>query len=105
MWAWILPHGIPELSAIVLSGGAGILLGQSLLRPGELSRGESLRCAGIEAALTTVGIGGMLFIAAIIESYVRQSQLSTTARLVFAFVTGLLWIAYFVNGWRLERIR
>jgi hypothetical protein len=45
----------------------------------------------------------MLFIAAIIESYVRQSHLSTAARMWFAGVTGVLWFAYFANGWRLER--
>lgn len=103
MWAWILPHGIPELSAIVLSGGAGIMLGQALLRPGDRSRSESLRRAGEEAALTTMGVAGMLFIAAIIESYVRQSELSTSARLWFAGITAAAWIAYFTNGWRLER--
>ncbi len=103
MWAWILPHGIPELGAIVLSGGAGILLGQSLLRPGVLSRRESLRRAGMEAGRTAVGVGGMLFLAAIIESYLRQSHLSTAARMWFAGVTGVAWLLYFLNGWRLER--
>ncbi|MCA9052855.1 MAG: stage II sporulation protein M [Planctomycetaceae bacterium] len=103
MWAWILPHGIPELGAIVLAGGTGIMLGQALLRPGELSRAESLRRAGTEAGLTTIGLAGMLLIAAIIESYVRQSHWSTSTRLAFASVTGVAWTAYFYNGWRLER--
>jgi uncharacterized membrane protein SpoIIM required for sporulation len=103
MWAWILPHGIPELSAIVLAGGAGLLLGQSLLRPGELSRAESLRRAGVEAGRTAIGVAGILFIAAIIESDLRQSHLPTSVRLCFAGVTGVLWVAYFANGWRLER--
>ncbi|MFV0445078.1 MAG: stage II sporulation protein M [Planctomycetaceae bacterium] len=103
MWAWILPHGVPELGAITLAGGAGLLLGQSLLHPGSLSRSESLRRAGREAARTAVGVGVMLFVAAIIESYVRQSQLSTSARLWFAGMTSLLWLLYFANGWRVER--
>ena len=102
MWAWILPHGIPELGAIVLAGGTGIMLGQALLRPGELSRAESLRRAGAEAGRTVLGLAGMLFIAAIIESYVRQSHLSTSARFWFAGVTGLAWALYFANGWRIE---
>jgi uncharacterized membrane protein SpoIIM required for sporulation len=103
MWAWILPHGIPELGAIVLAGGAGILLGQALLRPGQLSRAESLRRAGFEAGRTAIGVAGMLFMAAIIESYIRQSQLSTSARLWFAGLTGAAWLVYFANGYRLER--
>lgn len=103
MWAWILPHGIPELGAIVLAGGAGLMLGQAVLQPGQLSRGESLRRAGLEAGRTALGIAGMLLLAAVIESYVRQSQLSTSSRLVFAAVTAMLWMVYFLNGVRLER--
>lgn len=103
MWAWILPHGVPELGAIVLSGGAGLLLGWSLLRPGELSRAESLRRAGAEAARTALGVAAMLFVAAIVESYVRQSELSTPARLWFAAASAAFWALYFVNGLRLER--
>jgi uncharacterized membrane protein SpoIIM required for sporulation len=103
MWAWILPHGVPELGAIVLSGGAGLLLGRSLLRPGALSRAESLRLAGAEVARTAVGVALMLFIAAIVESYVRQSQLSTSARLWFAALSLLCWTLYFANGARIER--
>jgi uncharacterized membrane protein SpoIIM required for sporulation len=103
MWAWILPHGIPEIGAIILSGGAGLMLGQALLTPGDLSREESLRRAGGELAKTAVGVAVMLFIAAIIESYLRQSELSTSARLGFAAVTGALWTLYFANGWRQER--
>ena len=48
-WAWILPHGVTELSAIILSGGVGLLLGMAVLSPGELTRTESLRRAGNEA--------------------------------------------------------
>ena len=83
-WAWILPHGITEISAIVLCGGVGLLLGKSVLSPGELTRTESLRRAGNEAVPVCLGVAGMLVLAAIIESYLRQSHLSTEARLIFA---------------------
>jgi uncharacterized membrane protein SpoIIM required for sporulation len=103
MWAWILPHGIPELTAIVFSGGAGLMLGWALLQPGRLTREESLRQAGLEAGKTAIGVALMLFIAALIESYLRQSTLSTVARLWFAGVTGVMWCLYFANGWWQER--
>ncbi len=103
MWAWILPHGVPELSAIVLAGGAGLALGNSILRPGLLTRTESLRRAGLEAARTAGGVLGLLLIAAIIESYVRQSHLTTSTRLWFAGGSLLFWTLYFANGWLHER--
>lgn len=103
MWAWILPHGITEFGAIFLCGGVGILIGKSAIAPGDLSRIESLRRAAKAAGLTLAGAAGMLLFAAIIESYLRQSNLSTTSRLLFAAGTGLFWVAYIWMGFVAER--
>ena len=103
MWAWLLPHGVTELGAIILCGGVGLVLGRSIVRPGELSRTDSLRIGGREAARTAVGVALMLIAAAIIESYVRQSHLSTNQRLAFAAATGLFWALYI--GWGFFRER
>jgi hypothetical protein len=40
----------------------------------------------------------MLVMAAIIESYVRQSHWSTAARLAFAAATAVFWAVYFGYG-------
>ena len=101
-WAWILPHGITELGAIALCGGVGLMLGVAVVRPGLLTRTESLRQAGVEAARICIGIAAMLFVAAIIESYLRQSHLSTSARFAFAAASALFWIAYITHGFLRE---
>ncbi len=80
-WAWILPHGVTEISAIILCGGVGLLLGKAVLSPGALTRMESLRRAGNEAVAVTLGMAAMLVVAALIESYLRQSYLSNESRL------------------------
>ncbi|MDB5337249.1 MAG: protein of unknown function transrane [Planctomycetaceae bacterium] len=103
LWAWILPHGIPELGAIVLFGGTGLLLGHAVVSPGKLTRAESLKRAGMDAAQTVVGAGGMLFLAAILESYLRQSHLSTPARLIVAAASALFWTAFILHGYIRER--
>jgi uncharacterized membrane protein SpoIIM required for sporulation len=103
MWAWILPHGVTEIGAIILCGGVGLRLGQAVVSPGLLSRTESLRRAGIEAGAMAIGVGAMLVAAAIIESYLRQSHLSTTARLAFAAGSALFWALYLVHGAIRER--
>ena len=41
MWAWILPHGITELSAITLCGGVGLMLGRAVVSPGLKTRAEA----------------------------------------------------------------
>lgn len=102
-WSWILPHGVTELWAVVLCSGAGLRLGHAVISPGLLSLGESLRRQGLEAARISLGVAGMLIIAAIIESYLRQSHLSIPLRFVFSGVTLLFWLAYFKRGALCER--
>lgn len=94
-WAWILPHGVTELSAVALCGGIGLMLGDAVVSPGLATRGESLKRAGSEAVRILLGVALMLVFAAIIESYLRQSNLSLPARYLFAGGTALFWVAYF----------
>ena len=103
MWAWILPHGITEMGAIILCGGVGLMLGTAGVRPGALSRAQSLKLAGRESARICLGAAAMLALAAVIESYVRQSHWSTSMRLLFAGGTALFWIFYIGYGVWLER--
>lgn len=103
MWAWLLPHGVTELGAIILCGGVGLVLGRSIVRPGTLSRSDSLRLAGLEAGRTAIGVALMLIAAAVIESYLRQSHLSTGQRLAFAAGTAVFWALYIAFGFVRER--
>jgi len=97
-WAWILPHGVTEIGAIVLCGGCGLMLGKAVISPGIVSRSESLRRAGIEVGAICIGVTLMLIAAAVIESYLRQSHLPSYARLTFAGATALFWMLYFFSG-------
>jgi uncharacterized membrane protein SpoIIM required for sporulation len=103
LWAWLLPHGVTELSALVLCGAAGLVLGQSLLFPGELSRLANFARRGREAGLVVVGAVVMLFIAALIEGIFRQVVMDVTVRYIVALATLLLWAAYFVYTARRAR--
>ncbi len=103
LWAWLLPHGVTEIGAIILCGGAGLMLGMSLLRPGHLTRTRSLVLAGREAARLVMGVVPMFIIAGFIESFLRQSHLSTEARLIFAAATAVFWALYILAGWLVER--
>jgi uncharacterized membrane protein SpoIIM required for sporulation len=103
MWAWILPHGVTELGAIMLCGGTGFILGRAVLAPGLQTRTDALRAAGREAGTTAMGAFVMLLFAAVIESFLRQSHLSTAARLWFAFGTAVFWTLFIVHGFIRER--
>ncbi len=103
MWAWILPHGITEIGAIVLCGGTGLQIGWATVCPGARSRAAALKEVAAETGRTIIGAGLMLIFAAIIESYFRQSHLSTTVRLTFAAATAVFWILYISFGFIQER--
>jgi uncharacterized membrane protein SpoIIM required for sporulation len=82
--AWILPHGVPELTAITLCAAAGLLLGLAVAAPGRGGRAAALREA-LDPALLLFGASIPLFAAAaVVESFVRESALGTAPRLAVA---------------------
>jgi len=66
---FVIAHASFELTAIVLSAQAGLLLGYSLFITRGLSRGASLKNAGKIALPIIAGAAGMLVIAAAIEAF------------------------------------
>jgi uncharacterized membrane protein SpoIIM required for sporulation len=78
--AWIMPHGIPELGAIFLCGGAGLAIGHRVLNPGGQPRGAAIRKTAGEASLIALGCVPLLLAAGFIEGIFRQSEASTLMR-------------------------
>jgi uncharacterized membrane protein SpoIIM required for sporulation len=68
-YSFVSTHSAFELTAIVLSGAAGLRLGHALLAPGRLTRRQSLVSATRETAVIVYGFMAMLLIAAAIEAF------------------------------------
>jgi uncharacterized membrane protein SpoIIM required for sporulation len=100
LWSFVAPHGVLELPAIFIAGGAGLRLARALLFPGVLSRRDSLAVGGTEAVRLLVGVIPMLIVAGTIEAFFSPS--STPASLKFMAATALftLLIAYLWSGSR-----
>ena len=95
LWAWLLPHGVTELSAVALCGAAGLALGQALVFPGRRDRLSALAARGREAAVLVVGAVAMLFVAALVEGIFRQLVHSVPVRYAVAAAFALGWALYF----------
>jgi uncharacterized membrane protein SpoIIM required for sporulation len=95
LWAWILPHGVTELGAVVLCGAGGLALGQALVFPGRLDRLAALRTRGREAAVLVLGAIAMLFVAALVEGIFRQLVHAVPVRCAVAGGFAILWALYF----------
>ena len=68
-YSFVVTHGAFELTAIVLSGAAGLKLGHSLLAPGRRTRRQSLVHAAGECVVVVYGVTAMLIVAAAIEAF------------------------------------
>jgi uncharacterized membrane protein SpoIIM required for sporulation len=75
LWSFVAPHGVLELPAIFIAGGAGLRIAQGLLFPGVLPRRDSLAQAGVEAVQLVLGTIPILIVAGLIEAFVSPTSL------------------------------
>jgi uncharacterized membrane protein SpoIIM required for sporulation len=84
--AWLGPHGVPEIGAIILAGGAGMSMGHRLLNPGKLSRQDALTGTAKRACIVAMACVPLLIIAGVIEGTFRQSYASLETRYALMFL-------------------
>ena len=93
-WAWLLPHAIPELLAITLCASAGLLIARAVLAPGRIGIAAALRAASGPALELVVASVPLFVVAASIESFLRQSTISTAVRFAVAAFAVASMVAY-----------
>jgi len=93
-WALILPHGIIELTAIFISGGAGLMLAKGLLLPGQHTRFQSVIKQAKNSVSLVIGVIIMLVIAGIIEGFFTPLPIQGLFKLSFAAFTAILLFIY-----------
>jgi uncharacterized membrane protein SpoIIM required for sporulation len=74
-WSFVAGHSAPELTAIVLSGAAGLRLGAALVAPERLSRRAALAAAARRAVQLVYGAAALFTLAAFIEAFWSPLQL------------------------------
>ena len=102
LWAWILPHGVTELLAIVLCAAAGLAMGESVLFPGRHARLANLALQGRRAGELVVGSVLLFLVAGLIEGLFRQLVHDILVRWALAAATAVFWAVYFRSAGREE---
>lgn len=68
-YSFVVTHSAFELTAIVLSGAAGLRVGHALVAPGRLTRRQSLVHATRESVIVLYGVTALLLVAAAVEAF------------------------------------
>jgi uncharacterized membrane protein SpoIIM required for sporulation len=93
-FGFILPHGMLELTAVFVAGGAGLKLGWTLIDPGRSSRLEAVARQGRATAAIALGLVAVLLVSGFLEGFVTPSPLPASARIAIGLAAELLFLAY-----------
>jgi uncharacterized membrane protein SpoIIM required for sporulation len=93
-WPGIVPHGIAELSAIFVCGGAGFALAGGLLMPGSRRRSDALKAAAQDAIKMALGTIPMFIFAGMVEGMFSHQPIAPSYRYLFAIINGTGWYLY-----------
>ncbi|MEV6428375.1 stage II sporulation protein M [Nocardia sp. NPDC051463] len=99
-FGFILPHGMLELTAVFVAGGAGLKLGWTLIDPGRSGRLEAVARQGRATAVIALGLVGVLLVSGFLEGFVTPSPLPASARIAIGFVAEVLFLVYVFGAGR-----
>jgi len=87
----ITPHGLLELTAVFVAGGAGIRLGWQIVAPGPRPRAVALAEEGRSTLTIALGLVVVLLVSGMVEAFVTPSGLPTWARIG---IGAIVWVAF-----------
>jgi len=94
LWSFVAPHGVLELPAIFIAGGAGLLLAKGMLFPGLLPRRDSIARAGTEGVQLMLGTIPILIVAGSIEGFISPSHLAPHWKFILAAIFATIFFLY-----------
>jgi uncharacterized membrane protein SpoIIM required for sporulation len=101
---WLLTfvagHGVLELTAIFIAGGAGLLVARALIAPGDLTRRDALVLAGRRAVRLVACAVLLLCLAGTIEGLLSASDAAPAYKFAVSAASAVLLVFYFASGRR-----
>ena len=105
IFGMVAPHGVLEIFAIIVSGGAGLKIGWAVIAPGDLPRVQATVAAAREAVRLVAGVVVMLAIAAVIEGFLSPQTegllQANEPRVLLGVTVWLVAMAWLLAGDRL----
>jgi uncharacterized membrane protein SpoIIM required for sporulation len=94
LWSFVAAHGVLELPAIFIAGGAGLGIAKGLLFPGNLPRRDSLVQAGGRSVRLVLGTIPLLVVAGLVEAFVSPTTLPARVKFLLAGGLATLLVLY-----------
>ena len=94
IWTFMCGHAPFELTAIVISGAAGLQMGYSLVETGGRTRVGSLRQVAPSIARQILGAACLLLIAAVVEGFWSPSSVPAPVKWTVSAVFSILVLTY-----------
>ncbi len=92
----ILPHGLLELTSVIIAGAAGLRLGWAVIDPGDRTRATAFAEEGRRSVVLVLGVFATLLVAGIIEGFVTGSALPTAVRVGIGVTVEVVFLVYAV---------
>ena len=97
-WAFIVPHGMLELTAIFIAGGSGLLMAYKVIVPGVRPRAYQLKKQALQSVQLLLGTLPLFVIAGLIEGFFTPAPIPPEAKYAVAGLTVLALCAYVYFG-------
>ncbi len=91
----VMLHGTLEISAIILAGGAGLRMGNSILFPGTYSRLDSFKAGAKDGLKVVMGLMPVFIAAGFIESFVTRYANMPSVIKGTIILASLIFIIYY----------
>ncbi|HEY3142303.1 MAG TPA: stage II sporulation protein M [Acidimicrobiales bacterium] len=95
-WGLVLPHGLLELTAVIIAGAAGMRMGWAIVAPGDRSRTEALGVEGRRAVLIALGLILAFMVAGFIEGFITGRGVPTALRVGIGIAAELAFLTWIV---------
>ena len=92
----VTPHGLLELTSVVIAGAAGLRLGWALISPGDRTRARAVADEGRRSVTIAAGLILTFLVAGTIEGFVTGSALPTAVRVGIGVVAEVAFLTYVV---------
>jgi len=94
--SFVVGHGVIEISTVFFCGGAGMMIGYSIIDPGDLTRAQALKKKGVQAIKIVIGSACFLVIAGLIEGFISPSSLPAAVKVGVGVLSGIAMYGYLI---------